>query len=77
MPSSFHTATVPEHRLSLTEVLELLVVERMVDQTDADNLRLAQGIKPSDAHPLIIIAGRKWASRLPPHRVLGLEELTE
>lgn len=77
MPSSLRTATVHEHRLSLAEVLDLLTTDRMVAQADADSLRLAQGIRPSDAHPLIIIAGQKWASRLPPHRVLGLEELTE
>lgn len=77
MPSSLRTAPVHEHRLGLAEVLDLLTTDRMVDPADADNLRLAQGIKPSDAHPLITIANQKWASRLPPHRVLGLEELTE
>ena len=77
MPSSLRTATVHEHRLSLAEVLDLLTTDRMVNPADADNLRLANGIKPSDAHPLITIANQKWASRLPPHRVLGLEELTE
>ena len=38
---------------------------------------LAQGLKSGDTHPLIVIAGQKWVSRQAPHRVLGLEELTE
>ncbi len=67
----------PEHRLTLLEVLDLLVADRLVDRADADALRVGQAQRAADVHPLILIAGQKWPSKLPPHRVLTLEDLTE
>ncbi|MDD3352952.1 GspE/PulE family protein [Zoogloea sp.] len=68
---------VREHRLNLAEVLDLLVLDGRVNAVDADFLRLSNARKPSDTHPLIIIASQKWLDRLPGQRVLSLEELTE
>ena len=74
----FRTApAVHEHRLSLAEVLDLLVADSYVDRADADALLMVQRQKPVETHPLILVANQKWASKRPPHRVLGLEELTE
>ena len=74
----FRTApAVHEHRLSLAEVLDLLVADSYVDRADADALLMAQRQKPVETHPLILVANQKWASKRPPHRVLGLEALTE
>lgn len=77
MPSALRSIPIHEHRLTLAEVLDLLMLDHLVDPADADALRLAQGMKSGDTHPLIVIAGQKWVSRQAPHRVLSLEELTE
>jgi len=66
-----------EHRLSLAEILDVLVADGLVARADADALLLAQRRKAGEAHPLAVIAGQKWHSLQPPHRLLGLEELTE
>ncbi len=66
-----------EHRLSLAEILGVLVADGLVVQADADALLAAQRRKAGEAHPLAVIAGQKWHSRQQPHRLLGLEELTE
>ncbi|HQA09282.1 hypothetical protein, partial [Zoogloea sp.] len=59
----FRTApAVHEHRLSLAEVLDLLVADSYVDRADADALLMAQRQKPVETHPLILVANQKWAS---------------
>ncbi len=68
---------VHEHRLTLAEVLGYLVVDDIVPMADADALIAEQRLKRVEAHPLIIVAEQKWKSRQPPHRVLGLDELSE
>ena len=68
---------VPEHRLGLAEVVDLLVADGLVEHADGDALLVSQRQKPADIHPLIVVANQKWVSKRPPQRVLGLEELTE
>ncbi len=75
--SSHATFATHEHRLSLAEILDVLVADRLVARADADALLAAQRRKPGEAHPLVVIAGQKWPSLNAPHRLLGLEELTE
>jgi general secretion pathway protein E len=55
----------------------VLVADGLVARADADALLAAQRRKAGEAHPLVVIAGQKWPSLKPPHRLLGLEELTE
>ena len=68
---------VPEHRLGLAEVVDLLVADGLVEHADGDALLVSQRQKPAEIHPLIVVANQKWVSKRPPQRVLGLEELTE
>ena len=68
---------VPEHRLGLAEVVDLLVADGVVEHADGEALLVSQRQKPADIHPLIVVANQKWVSKRPPQRVLGLEELTE
>ena len=66
-----------EHRLSLVEILDGLVADGLVARADADALLAAQRRLAGETHSLVVIAGQKWLSLQPPHRPLGLEELTE
>ena len=69
--------TVLEHRLTLVEVLGLLVADGFVDKPEADVLIAESRLKRLVAHPLTIIADQKWKSRRAPHRPLTLDDLGE
>ncbi|MCK6386101.1 MAG: GspE/PulE family protein [Zoogloea sp.] len=75
--SSHASFATHEHRLSLAEILDVLVADGLVARADADALLLAQRHRAGEAHPLAVIAGQKWHALQQPHRLLGLEELTE
>ncbi|WP_298602286.1 GspE/PulE family protein [Zoogloea sp.] len=75
--SSHASFATHEHRLSLAEILDVLVADGLVARADADALLLAQRRRAGEAHPLAVIAGQKWHALQQPHRLLGLEELTE
>ncbi len=66
-----------DHKLTLSEVLGMLVADGMVSQAEADTLFAERRIHRVDAHPLVAVAGRNWKSQLPPHKPLHLEALTE
>ncbi|MFB0937093.1 MAG: GspE/PulE family protein [Propionivibrio sp.] len=68
---------VPEHRLTVTEVLGMLVSDGMVEQAEADALIAEVRLKRLTAHPLCIVADQKWKSRQAPFRPLTLEDLGE
>ncbi len=68
---------VPEHKLKLAEVLDLLVADKMVDRAEADALVVERRLHRNDSHPLEVIAGKNWKSQLSPHRPLTLDALTE
>ena len=69
--------TVPEHRVTVAEILGLLVDDGLVLKQDADVLIADSRLRRQVAHPLTIIAEQKWKSQLPPHRPLTLDDLTE
>ena len=71
------TSPVPEHRLTLAEVLDALVGEGIVSRTDADQLIADRRMHRTEHHPLVLIADQKWKSQQPPYKVFGLEWLTE
>ncbi|MBI5436114.1 MAG: type II/IV secretion system protein [Nitrosomonadales bacterium] len=66
-----------DHKLTLSEVLGMLVADGMVGQAEADALFAERRIHRNDAHPLVAVAGRNLKSQLPPHKLLHLEALTE
>jgi len=68
---------VPEHRLTVPEVLGMLVSDGMVEQAEADALIAEVRLKRLTAHPLCIVADQKWKSRQAPFRPLTLEDLGE
>jgi general secretion pathway protein E len=66
-----------DHRLSLSEVLQALVAEGLLPKADADKLIADRRLHRGDHHPLAVIADQKWRSAKPPHKILGIEWLTE
>ncbi|MCK6413642.1 MAG: GspE/PulE family protein [Azonexus sp.] len=69
--------SLSEHRLSLPELLNWLVADRLVAREDADALLVERRLHSAKAHPLVVIADRKWRDPRAPARVLALEVLTE
>ena len=69
--------TVPEHRLTVAEILGLLVADGIVPKTDADALIAECRLKRLVAHPLTIIADQKWKSLQAPFRTLTLDVIAE
>ena len=67
----------PEHRLTVPEVLGMLVSDGLVEKADADALIAEVRLKRLTAHPLSIIADQKWKSQRAPFRPLTLEDLGE
>ena len=66
-----------EHRLTIAEVLGLLVNDGLVEKADAEALVAESRLKRLVVHPLGVIAEQKWKSLQPPHRPLDLEALGE
>ncbi|WP_371322764.1 GspE/PulE family protein [Dechloromonas sp. ZY10] len=69
--------SVSEHKLSLSELLNWLVADRLVSREDADALAVERRLHGAKAHPLVVIADRKWRDPRAPGRILALEPLTE
>jgi general secretion pathway protein E len=68
---------VPDHRLTVKEVLGMLLKDGMVDKAEAEALVAESRLKRMAAHPLAIIADKKWKSLKAPFRPLTLEALGE
>ncbi len=68
---------VLDHRLTVPEILGLLVTDGLVAKPDADVLIAECRLKRQVSHPLAIIADQKWKSLQPPHRPLTLDDLGE
>jgi len=68
---------ISEHRLVLSEVLDWLVEDGLVDRERADALRVERRLHGGKQHPLVVVADQKWRSPKQPGKVLGLETLTE
>jgi general secretion pathway protein E len=68
---------IGEHRLALTEVLDWMIEDGLVDRATADALRTERRLHGGKIHPLIVLADQKWRSAKPPARLLSLETLTE
>jgi general secretion pathway protein E len=68
---------IHEHKLTLPELLGLLVADGMVSQTVADAMIAERRGQRLNVHPLLVIAGQNLKSLLPPHKVLNSDVLTE
>jgi general secretion pathway protein E len=70
-------AEIKEHKLTLAEVLGMLVTDGMIEQAHADGLIAARRGHRHDTHPLTVIAEQNWRSQLPPNKLMHIEALTE
>ncbi len=68
-------ATHSEHKLTLAEVLGMLVEDGLVSAGDADALRQERRLQGGLVHPLLVVAEQKW--RTPAGQLLHVEALTE
>ncbi len=69
--------TIMEHRLTLIELLDWLVEDKLVEPEAAEALKKERRYYRGAGHPLVIIGDQKWKSAQVPHRLLSLESLTE
>lgn len=68
---------MPQHRLTLKEVLDDLVTDGLVIKADAELAFTSSKVERSELHPLVVIANKKFTHPQPPHQTLSLELLTE
>jgi len=66
-----------EHRLTLQEVLDALIAAGKLPREEAEAFRQQRRYYRGTAHPLSVIAGQRWKSPDPPHRLLDVDALTE
>ena len=71
------TEVSQEHRLTLGEVLDAMVVDHLVARAEADKLIADRRRHRAEHHPLVVIADQSWKSLAPPQKPLTLEWLTE
>ena len=70
-------SAVPEHRLSVAELVGFMVADGLVAKKDADALIAESRLRRQLVHPLVLIGEQKWKSLLPPHRPLLLDDVGE
>ena len=68
---------VGEHRLTLSEVLDWMVADGLVEHAVAEALKTERRLHGNKVHPLVVIADQKWRTGGTPVRLLTLEALTE
>jgi general secretion pathway protein E len=66
-----------EHLLSIGELLDWLVEDKMVDAETAAKAKKERRYYRGTQHPLALIADFGWKNAQPPHKPLALEPLTE
>ena len=68
---------LPEHRLTVKEILDELVADGRVDRAEVDRIGAGSRSERSELHPLVVIANKQLHHDQPPHQALSLEWLTE
>jgi general secretion pathway protein E len=66
-----------DRRLTLGEILDWLVEDKLIDGEVADQLKKERRYFRGATHPLIIAADQKWKQAKAPHRALSLDALAE
>ncbi|MER2541224.1 MAG: GspE/PulE family protein [Azonexus sp.] len=69
--------TNQDRRLTLAEVLDMLVADGLADAEEAAALRTERKLHGDKVHPVVVIAEQKWRNPKLPARVLTQEMLTE
>jgi general secretion pathway protein E len=66
-----------EHKVTLQELVEGMVADGLLGEAVARVFLHDRRYWRGGDHPLVVLAGQKWKSLHPPHRVLNLDALTE
>jgi general secretion pathway protein E len=67
-----------DRRLTLEEILNGLVADRLVVREEAERLlELRRHFRSETHHPLVLVADQKWKDPRNPKKLLHLEVLTE
>jgi general secretion pathway protein E len=66
-----------DHRLTLAEVLDWMVEDKMATAEGAEQLKKERRYYRGTLHPLVAVAEQKWRHLAPPHKLLSLELLSE
>jgi general secretion pathway protein E len=69
--------TSADSRLTLAEVLDWMVEDKLVDPALVEQLKKERRYYRGSSHPLVVVADQKWKFAAPPHRPVSLESLTE
>jgi len=70
------TLTNPTGRLTLGDVLRMLVNDGMLDKLQAEKLYKDRKFDSSNLHPLVVIGEQKWKSLKPPYKAITVEGLS-
>ena len=77
MAYKYQSNSSNDRKLDLKDIAAQLQADGLLSKNNADNLIIpARSHKPSDLHPLVIIAKQGLTSAKPPHGLLDLETLT-
>ena len=66
-----------DHKLTLGEVLRLMVQDAMVPKEVAERLHKDRQLDSTNLHPLAVIYEQQWKNPRPPGKVFSMEFLTE
>lgn len=66
-----------EHRLTLTEVLDMAVLDGLIEAPAANALRTERKLHGDKRHPLMMLADQRWRDPRQVNKVLTLDALTE
>ena len=64
-------------RLTLGDVLRMLVQDGIIDKTHAEQLYNDRKQDSSNLHPLVVVGEQRWKNLLPPKKPLTIEALTD
>lgn len=67
---------LPRGKLTLADVLKMMVAEGMLDKLEAEKLFKDRKFDSSQLHPLVVIGERKWKSLKHPHQLMTVEFLS-
>ena len=70
------TLSNPTGRLTLGDVLRMLVNDGMVDKAHAEKLYKDRKLDSSNLHPLVVVGEQKWKSPSAPHKAITVEMLS-
>jgi len=70
------TLSNPTGRLTLGDVLRMLVNDGMLDKFQAEKLYKDRKLDSSNLHPLVVVGEQKWKSLKPPHKAITVEGLS-